>query len=135
MVTSSRARQHSQTEHHTARKHENILTTIKRQESDGDEKWLHYTSDNCAILWHFVGEIMEREVEEKVTDSRKDRVSTIKAQLWASLNYEPLLRTEFEMPPLHFYSITGNIKKKTFGRRKKVLGNEAGMKNNGAGTV
>lgn len=49
-------------------------------------------------------------MEEKVTDSRKDRVSTIKAQLWASLNYEAVLSTEFEMPPLHFYSISGNIK-------------------------
>lgn len=55
---------------------------------------------------------MEREVEEKVTDSTKDRVSTIKAQLWPSLNYELLLCTEFEMPPLHFYGISGNIKKK-----------------------
>lgn len=75
-----------------------------------DEKWLHYTFDNCAILRHFVGEIVVPEVEGKVTDSRKDRVSTIKAQLWASLNYEPVLRTALEMPPLHFYSNSGNIK-------------------------
>lgn len=74
---------------------------------------------------------MEREVEEKVTDSRKDGVSTIKAQLWASLNYEPVLSIEFEMPPLHLFS--RNIK--TFGRLKKVLGNEAGMKNNGGRKV
>lgn len=50
-------------------------------------------------------------MEEKVTDSRKDRVPAIKAQLWASLNYEPVLRTESEMPPLHFSYIGGNIKK------------------------
>lgn len=59
-------------------------------------------------LW---GDFIEREVEEKVTDSRKDKASAIKAQLWASLNYEPALRAELEMPPLHFYNISGNIKK------------------------
>lgn len=60
-----------------------------------DEKWFHYSLNNCAILWHFGGEIMDTEVEEEVTDSRKDRVCTIKAQLQASLNYEPVLGTEF----------------------------------------
>lgn len=44
------------------------------------------------------------------TDSRKDRLSTVKAQLWASFNYQPVLHAEFKMPPPLFYSISGNIK-------------------------
>ena len=63
-----------------------------------------------GTLW---GELWREKVEEKVADSTKDRSFYSKSAA-LGLNYDLVLCIEFEMPPLHFYSISGNIK--TFGR-------------------